>query len=56
MTFSMNIPLSAVHFSKVLSKRLRDTSYLQLSSKPSISVVSIYSRSVEASVSNRVRR
>ncbi|MDY0092282.1 MAG: cyclic nucleotide-binding domain-containing protein [Candidatus Vecturithrix sp.] len=40
-------PSIAVHFSKVLSKRLRDTSYLQLSSKPSISVVSIYSRSVE---------
>lgn len=40
-------PSIAVHFSKVLSKRLRDTSHLQLSSKPTISVVSIYSRFVD---------
>lgn len=40
-------PSIAVHFSKVLSKRLRDTSHLQLSSKPTISVVSIYSRHIE---------
>ncbi len=40
-------PTIAVHFSKILSKRLRDTSYLQLAKKQNVSVVSIYSRHVD---------
>jgi len=40
-------PTIAVHFSKVLSKRLRDTSQLNLAKRQSVSVVSIYSRHVD---------
>ena len=40
-------PSIAVHFSKVLSKRLRDTSQLQLATKHHISIISLYSRYVE---------
>ncbi len=40
-------PSIAVHFSKVLSKRLRDTSQLQLAAKQQITLISLYSRYVE---------
>lgn len=40
-------PTIAVHFSKVLSKRLRDTTCFQLGAKQPNSVISIYSRHVE---------
>jgi potassium efflux system protein len=41
-------PTIAVHFSKVLSKRLRDTSQLKLETKRSVSVISLYSRHVDS--------
>ncbi len=40
-------PSIAVHFSKVLSKRLRDVSQLNIASKQPLSVISIYSRYVD---------
>ena len=40
-------PSIAVHFSKVLSKRLRDTSQLQLAARQHICLISLYSRYVE---------
>ncbi len=41
-------PTIAVHFSKILSKRLRDTTYLQLGLKRTKTVIAIYSRHVES--------
>lgn len=41
-------PTIAVHFSKVLSKRLRDTSQLNLATKQTISTISIYSRHLDS--------
>ena len=40
-------PTIAVHFSRVLSKRLRDISQFTMASKQTVSVVSLYSRHVE---------
>lgn len=40
-------PTIAVHFSKILSKRLRDTSQLNLAKKQVVSVISIYSRHID---------
>ncbi len=40
-------PTIAVHFSKVLSKRLRDVSQFTMTSQKAVAVVSLYSRHVE---------
>ena len=42
----------AVHFSKVLSKRLRDTSQLNLKTKHTVAVIAIYSRYLELRLQN----
>ncbi|GAK51785.1 putative esterase of the alpha-beta hydrolase superfamily [Candidatus Moduliflexus flocculans] len=43
----LEYPTIAVHFSRVLSKRLRDVSQFTMRSKQSVSIVSLYSRHIE---------
>lgn len=45
-------PAIAVHFSKVLSKRLRDTSQLNLRTRRTISIIALYSQSLDPHLQN----
>ncbi len=48
----LEYPAIAVHFSKVLTKRLRDTSQLNLRTKQTISTIALYSRHIDPHLQN----